>query len=115
MIESILSSIKKLLGGAAAESNHFDPDITMHINTVLMTLTQIGVGPAEGFSITGDSATWGDFLSEEAKLEAVKTYIYVKVKLVFDPPQHSAHIAALEKQANELEWRLNVAAETPNS
>lgn len=114
MTESILSSIKKLLGGAAATSDHFDPDIIMHINTVLMGLTQIGIGPAEGFFITGDSATWSDFLLEEGKFEAVKTFVYLKVKLVFDPPQHSAHIAAMEKQAAELEWRLNTAAETLN-
>lgn len=111
MIESILISIKKLLG-MAEDYDHFDQDIIMHINSVLMTLTQIGVGPAEGFSITGDSATWDDFVSEESKLEAVKTYIYLKVRLVFDPPQHSAHIAAMEKLAAEYEWRLNTAAET---
>lgn len=114
MEKSILLSIKKLLG-IAEDYDHFDSDIIMHINSVLMILTQLGVGPAEGFSITGDSATWSDFLSEEGKLEAVKTYIYLKVRLAFDPPQHSAHIASIEKQAAEYEWRLNAVAETSNS
>ena len=110
-MESILNSIKKLLG-PSAEYDHFDPDIIMHINTVFMTLTQLGVGPPEGFYIEDDTTSWLEFIPELTKLQAVKTYIYLKVKLVFDPPQSSAVIESMSKQIAELEWRLNHAAET---
>lgn len=109
-MESILTSIKKLLG-IAEEYTPFDMDIIMHINSVLFTLWQLGIGK-KGFSIQDDAATWNDFLGERDDLEAVKTYTYLKVKLVFDPPSHSAHLAALEKQAQEYEWRLNVQVES---
>ena len=110
-MESILTSIKKLLG-PSGDYTHFDPDIIMHINTVLMTLTQLGVGPSEGFFIEDDSATWGDFLSDPTKLQAVKTYVYLKVKLLFDPPLNSSVIESMNRSIAELEWRLNVAVET---
>lgn len=110
-MESILTSIKKMLG-PDSEYEYFDPDIIMHINTALMDLTQLGVGPSEGFSICDDTATWIDFIGDSKKLEAVKTYVYIQVKLVFDPPTSSAAIDALERQAKKLEWRLNVAVDT---
>lgn len=111
-MESILISIKKLLG-IAEEYNHFDADIIMHINSVFMTLTQLGVGPSNGFVIEDDTATWEDFIEEPTKLQAVKTYIYLKVRLVFDPSSlGSATLSAYERQIQELEWRLNVAAES---
>lgn len=113
-MESILNSIKKMLG-PSADYDHFDPDIIMHINTVFMTLTQLGVGPPEGFYIEDDTTTWLEFIPELTKLQAVKTYIYLKVKLVFDPPQSSAVIESMNKQIAELEWRLNHAAETKKS
>lgn len=110
-MESILTSIKKLLG-ITEEYDQFDPDIIMHINSVFMILTQLGVGPAEGFSIEDDTAVWTDFIQDVKKLESVKTYIYLKVKLVFDPPLSSAVIESMNRLINELEWRLNVAAES---
>lgn len=113
-MDSILTSVKKLLG-IAEEYNHFDPDIIMHINSVFMILTQLGVGPSEGFSIEDDIPVWTDFVSNTATLEAVKSYVYVKVKLLFDPPLSSAVIEATERMAKELEWRINVAAETPKT
>ena len=110
-MESILTSIKKLLG-ITEEYDQFDPDIIMHINSVFMILTQLGVGPAEGFSIEDDTAVWTDFIQDVKKLESVKTYIYLKVKLSFDPPLSSAVIESMNRLINELEWRLNVAAES---
>ena len=110
-MESILTSIKKLLG-ITEEYNQFDPDIIMHINSVFMILTQLGVGPAEGFSIEDDTAVWTDFIQDIKKLESVKTYIYLKVKLAFDPPLSSAVIESMNRLINELEWRLNVVAES---
>lgn len=110
-MESILTSIKKLLG-ITEEYDQFDPDIIMHINSVFMILTQLGVGPAEGFSIEDDTAVWTDFIQDVKKLESVKTYIYLKVKLLFDPPLSSAVIDSTNRLINELEWRLNVAAES---
>ena len=110
-MESILTSIKKLLG-ITEEYDQFDPDIIMHINSVFMILTQLGVGPAEGFSIEDDTSVWSDFIQDVKKLESVKTYIYLKVKLAFDPPLSSAVIESMNRLINELEWRLNVAAES---
>ena len=109
--ESILTSIKKLLG-PEEEYDYFDTDIILHINSALMVLTQLGIGPSTGFFITDKSATWKDFIPDINRLEAVKTYVYLKVKLVFDPPQSAAGIESFNKMINEYEWRLNVAAET---
>lgn len=111
-MESILTSIKKLLG-IAEEYTQFDNDIIMHINSVFTTLTQLGVGPSEGFFIEDDSSYWIDFIPDLNKLQAVKTYIYLKVRLIFDPTSlGSATLAAYERQIQELEWRLNVIAES---
>lgn len=112
-MESILTSIKKMLG-IEEEYTHFDPDIIMHINTAFMRLRQMGVGPAEGFRIEDDTSTWYEF-DPEADYEAVKTYIYIEVKLVFDPPLSSAVIDVLKENRDELKWRLNVEAETPTT
>ena len=110
MEESILTSIKKLLG-QTEDYKVFDTDIIIHINTVFMTLNQLGVGPSKGFRIEDDLATWKDYILDEENLDAVKTYVYQKVKLIFDPPSNSAHIQALEKSINEFEWRLTLQAE----
>lgn len=110
-MESILTTIKKLLG-IAEEYEHFDSDIIVHINSAFMILTQLGVGPTKGFSISDETSLWSDFLGDDPRLEAVKTYIHLKVKLLFDPPTNSAVIESLNKSISELEWRLNVAAET---
>lgn len=113
-MESILTSIKKLLG-IAEENTDFDTDIIIHINSVFMTLTQLGVGPSEGFYIEDDSSTWQDFISDLKSLQAIKTYIYLKVRLVFDPSSIGAStLAAYERQIQELEWRLNTMVETTN-
>ena len=111
MDESILTSIKKLLG-IAEDYVNFDKDIIAHINTTFLTLRQLGIGPEKGFMIMNKQDTWGDFLEDNEKLIAVQTYIYLKVKLVFDPPLGTAVIEALKQSINELEWRLNVQAES---
>ncbi len=111
MDESILTSIKKLLG-ITKEHTSFDPDIIMHINTVFMILNQLGVGPSNGFRIEDDSTTWDEYIKNEDNLEAVKSYIHLKVKLLFDPPLSSAAMEATKQLTNELEWRLNVGAES---
>lgn len=111
-MESILTSIKKLLG-IAEEYEHFDPDIIMHINTVFMTLTQLGVGPSEGFYITDDETVWSDYITDPNKLQAVKTYMYLKVRLLFDSASlGSSTLSAYERQIQELEWRLNIDVES---
>lgn len=108
-VESILTSIKKLLG-IEAEYTHFDADIIMHINSVISILGQIGIGPEAGFSITNDEATWDQFVTGE-KFSMVKSYVYLKVRLLFDPPLSSAAIESINRQISELEWRLFVAAD----
>lgn len=113
-MESILTSIKKMLGIEDAYT-HFDPDIIMHINSVFFELNRIGVGPEEGFMIEDDTTTWLDYIPDPANFEAVKTYIYIKVKLVFDPPASSAAISSLERMADKLEWRLYEMAEYSKS
>ncbi len=112
-MESILTSIKKLLG-IAEEYEHFDADIIMHINSVFSVLTQLGVGPENGFSITDKDATWDDFIKGDSRLEMVKSYMHQKVKLLFDPPLSSAVIESTNRILSELEWRINVAAESEN-
>ena len=109
-MDSILVSIKKLLG-IAADYTHFDPDIIMHINSAFSILTQLGVGPPEGFRIEDNTKTWNDFIGDVTRIDAVKSYVYLKVSLMFDPPTSSAVLSAKERQISELEWRLNVAAE----
>ena len=110
-MDSILTSIKKLLG-IAEDYTAFDTDIIIHINTVLMTLHQLGIGPKEGYRIEDKTAKWQDFITEEDNLDAVKTYVYLKVKLVFDPPLSSAVMEAIKETIKEYEWRLNVQVET---
>lgn len=106
---SILNSIKKLLG-ISPEYTQFDPDIIMHINSVFMILSQIGLGPSKGYRIEDASAKWEDYIADE-NLEAIKTYVHLKVKLVFDPPLNSTVMEAHKQMISELEWRLNVQAE----
>ena len=110
-MDNILSSIKKLLG-IPTEETAFDSDIIMHINSVFMILNQLGIGPTEGFAISDDYALWSDFIPDGQNLELVKSYMYMKVRLMFDPPSSSAVLSAMEKSISEFEWRLNVQAET---
>ena len=109
-MDSILTSIKKLLG-ITEEYTHFDDDLVMHINSVFMILTQLGVGPEDGYAITGKDNKWTEFIDDN-RLEAVKSYVHLKVKLLFDPPQSSAVMESMNRMISEFEWRLNVAAET---
>lgn len=107
-MESILTSIKKLLG-ITEEDKSFDADVIMHINSVFMTLNQLGVGPEEGYMITDEMSTWNNFLGDEAKaktIQAVKIYTYLNVKMLFDPPASSA-LAAMQRESDKLEWRIN--------
>ena len=110
--DSILDSMKKLLG-ISNDYNHFDQDIIIHINTAFMSLIQIGVGPKEGFAIHGSEETWGDFLPDMKTLESVRTYLYLKVRLIFDPPTNSAVVEIFNKNINEIEWRLNSEVDYP--
>lgn len=111
-MESILTSIKKLLG-VTAEYEQFDDDIIMHINSVFMDLNQLGVGPSEGFVIQDEEAYWTDFVNDELTLQAVKSYMYLRVKILFDSASiGSATLAAYERQIAQWEWRLNVAVES---
>ena len=110
-MDNILSSIKKLLG-IPTEETAFDNDIIMHINSVFMILNQLGIGPTDGFTISDDYALWSDFIPDGQNLELVKSYMYMKVRLMFDPPSSSAVLSAMEKSISEFEWRLNVQSET---
>ena len=109
MNESILTSVKKLLG-IAEEYEHFDPDIIMHINTVLTRLYQVGVG-VPNFYIVDKTATWDQFLVDEAKYQQAKTYVYIRVRLLFDPPTSGQAVEALKETMRELEWLLYVDAD----
>lgn len=113
-MESILTSIKKLLG-ITEKYEHFDADIIMHINSVFMILTQMGVGPSEGFTIEDDTTEWSDYSVDMVPIESVKTYIYLRVRLLFDPPSSSAVIESMNRTINELEWRLNSSVDFKHS
>lgn len=105
--ESILDSIKKLLG-ISAECTSFDTDIILHINSVLAALTQIGAVPDSGFLVTDNTAKWSELLGNDPRLNLVKSYIYIKVRLLFDPPASSSVLDTLGRTAAELEWRINI-------
>lgn len=111
MVDSILTSIKKLLGLDESQTA-FDVDIVIHINSALATLNQLGIGPEFGFTIDDAAPKWIDFLGDNQRLNPVKTYVYLRVRLLFDPPATSFAIDAIKDQISELEWRLNVERET---
>lgn len=108
-MDSILTSIKKMLG-IEEEYTHFDADIIMYINSTLMTLEQLGVGPELGLFIENASTKWTDLLGDRTDLASVKVYIYQKVRLMFDPPSSSYVLDAIERQIKEHEWRLMTQA-----
>lgn len=110
MSESILTNTKKILGVTETDLS-FDVDIITHINSVFSTLNQLGIGPIEGFAIADAEATWDAFLADDLRLNSVKTYMYLRVRLLFDPPATSYLIASMEKQVLELEYRLNTYRE----
>lgn len=109
-MDSILTSVKKVLG-ITEEYEHFDADIIIHINAVLVILTQLGVGPKAGFSINDKTATWSDFVSDNTLLETIKPYVCLRARLLFDPPSSSAIMEAINRQIAELEWRINVTVD----
>lgn len=110
MTTSVLNSTKKTLG-LSNDYDVFDDQIIMHINSVFSTLHQLGLGPEDGFEIDSDSANWEDFIGTVKNINSVKTYMYLKVRMLFDPPATSFHIQAMDKQIEELEFRLNVAGD----
>lgn len=112
-MDSILLSIKKMLNVHVCDDS-FDTDIITLINSTFVTLNQIGVGPVEGFYITDQRDKWDEFIADadDISINSVKTYIYLKVRLVFDPPTSSSVMEAINKNINELEWRLNVMADS---
>lgn len=110
MITSILDSVKKSLN-LADDYTPFDEEIIMHINSVFSTLNELGLGPDEGFMIEDKEPTWDAFLGSDPRLNSVKTYVYLRVKLLFDPPNTGFTTAAIERQIEQLEWRLNVQRE----
>lgn len=112
MEESILTSTKKALS-IARDYEAFDEDIIMHINSVFSVLTQLGIGPTEGFSIEDDSSGWDEFIEEDDLLlmNMVRSYMYVKVRMLFDPPATSFTIEAFNKQIEEFEYRINLVRE----
>lgn len=110
-MDSILTSVKSMLP-IPEEVENFDGALIIHINAVFSDLIQLGVGPSEGFSIQDKHAIWTDFLPAEPKWESVKEYTYLKVKLVFDPPQNTSLRESMERRVSELEFRLTVAAES---
>lgn len=114
-MDSILTSIKKMLG-LAEEYTPFDDDIIIMINSVFADLAQMGVGPSEGFYIEDETSIWSDFIPDMSKLQSVKSYMYLRVKLLFDPGSiGSSTLASYERQIAQWEWRLNVEAESSNS
>lgn len=108
--ESILTETKKALG-IAETVTVFDSDIRMHINSAIGTLNQLGVGPEGGFEIVDSDATWSDLLLTDLKLSPVKSYIHLRVKLIFDPPPNSWASVAIKEQIEQLEWRINMVRE----
>lgn len=111
-MESILTSIKKTLG-IDEEYEHFDVDILMHINSVLVAINQLGIGPSTGFIVLDKTQTWAELLGDGySELQSIQSYMYLKVRLLFDPPSNSFIVESMNRQIGELEWRLNVQVET---
>jgi hypothetical protein len=107
---SILDSTKKVLGIGPTDPS-FDDDVILFVNGVFFTLNQLGIGPDAGFMIVDNTATWDAFIGTDPRLNSVKTYVYLRVRMLFDPPSTSFVIDAMEKQIHELEWRLNTKRE----
>lgn len=107
---SILISVKKMLG-IDKSYTPFDSEIVMHINGVLSTLTQLGIGPEKGFHISGESERWEDFMGKDDRLNDVRSYVYLRIRLLFDPPASGFGVTAIQEQLKELTWRINVTRE----
>lgn len=105
-MDSILNTVKQAVG-LEADDTAFDVDILMYINGTFSTLNQLGIGPDEGFMIQDSEPVWSDYLGDDPQLNSVKTYVCLRVRMLFDPPGTSFVIEAMNKQIAELEWRLN--------
>lgn len=105
-MESILITIKSLLG-IASEYKHFDDQIKTYINDAFMSLSHLGVGPENPFVVTSEMDTWVDAFGEGVNVEKIKAYVGLKVRIIFDPPATSFVLEAMNRQINEMEWRLN--------
>jgi hypothetical protein len=110
MSDSILDSTKKILG-LDSEYTPFDHDVIIYINSTFSILDQLGIGPIDGFSIEDNTATWDDYVVPSNQLQLVKTYVYLKTRMLFDPPTTSFLIEAMNNQIKEIEWRLNSVRE----
>jgi len=110
MSTKILESMKKMLGDDVT-SNHFDVDIRIHINSVFMDLNRLGVGPTKTFVLKEDDVEWDEFMNGNEDIEGVKTYMYLNLRLFFDPPQQTSLLAAIQRQIDKYEWTLNVISE----
>lgn len=110
MADSILTSTKKILGFEEDDSG-YDLDILTHINTAFDTLEQLGIGPDGGFSIENSDPTWDEYLQGDPRLNSVRTYVFLRVRFLFDPPTTSFHLQAMQDQIKQFEWRLNVRRE----
>ncbi len=110
MEESILTSVKKVLG-VTEDYEHFDQDIIMHINTAFFQLNQLAVGPSTGFNISDKSTIWKDFVGERNDLAAIKSFTYLYVRRLFDPPTTSIIENSFKEQLDQLTWRINTQAE----
>lgn len=108
MNESILGTIKKMLGYNQDTETPFDLEIVNHINSAFTVLTQLGLGPTTGFSISDSTAVWSDIIPEGTNVESVKMYIYLRTKIVFDPPTSSAALETMKEQIKEYEFRINL-------
>lgn len=114
-MDSILTSVKQYLG-YGEDYKPFDAEITMHINSVFIDLTQIGIGPEEGFYIKDEYDIWSDFIPESNKqFESIKEYVFLNVKLLFDPPASASHIDAIERKIKKLEWRFHMIIDNPKN
>ena len=114
MQDSILVTIRKLVCGDPY-ANHFYTDLLVHINACFSVLNQLGVGPEKGFAVTDETQNWSDYTADSTVLNLVKTYITLKVRLIFDPPLTSSVLEAMNKEISQLEWRLNVAVDPVKS
>lgn len=111
MDDSILITIKKLIGGLMKESTDFNIDLITYINSSFSKLNQLGIGPDEGFSIIGSDEVWSDYSDNKIIVDLVKSYVYVNVKLLFDPPGNSFTVEALKSLEQEYSWRLSVLSD----
>lgn len=108
--ESILDEVKKTLG-INQEVTVFDNEIKIYINSALATLSQLGIGPVEGWEIQDATDEWSDFIAEDLHLNPIKTYVHLRTKMLFDPPTNSWMTVAMKEQIEQLEWRLNITRE----